>query len=91
MVVNEGKNIFFTGAAGMWLIPDAPPPPPPESLIECICRQGTGKSLLLRTIIAALRKKHVKKTAVVPVTAHRYDCFDNWWFVSFPLRSESDA
>lgn len=39
------------------------------SLIERICRQGTGKSLLLRAIIAALRKKHVKNLAVVSVTA----------------------
>ena len=30
---------------------------------------GTGKSLLLRAIIAALKKKHAKKPAVVSVTA----------------------
>lgn len=36
MVVEEGKNVFFTGSA------------------------GTGKSLLLRAIIASLRKKYAK-------------------------------
>lgn len=30
---------------------------------------GTGKSLLLRAIIAALRRKHAKKPEVVSVTA----------------------
>lgn len=30
---------------------------------------GTGKSLLLRAIISALRKKHVKKPEVISVTA----------------------
>ena len=30
---------------------------------------GTGKSLLLRAIIAALKSKHAKKPAVVSVTA----------------------
>ncbi|KAI0786939.1 PIF1-like helicase-domain-containing protein [Abortiporus biennis] len=45
MVVEEGKNIFFTGSA------------------------GTGKSLLLRAIIAALRKKYAKKIDCISVTA----------------------
>ncbi|OBZ77024.1 ATP-dependent DNA helicase pfh1 [Grifola frondosa] len=45
MVVEEGKNVFFTGAA------------------------GTGKSLLLRAIISALKKKHAKKPGLVSVTA----------------------
>ncbi|TFY58561.1 hypothetical protein EVJ58_g6338 [Rhodofomes roseus] len=45
MVVDEGKNVFFTGAA------------------------GTGKSLLLRAIISALRRKHAKKAEVVSVVA----------------------
>ncbi|KAI0089022.1 PIF1-like helicase-domain-containing protein [Irpex rosettiformis] len=45
MVVEEEKNVFFTGAA------------------------GTGKSLLLRAIITALRKKHAKKPECVSVTA----------------------
>ncbi|GJE93501.1 ATP-dependent DNA helicase PIF1 [Phanerochaete sordida] len=45
MVVDEGKNVFFTGSA------------------------GTGKSLLLRAIISALRKKHAKKADAVSVTA----------------------
>ncbi|TBU30429.1 hypothetical protein BD311DRAFT_226934 [Dichomitus squalens] len=45
MVVDEGKNVFFTGAA------------------------GSGKSLLLRAIISALRKKYNKNPAVISVTA----------------------
>ncbi|THH29339.1 hypothetical protein EUX98_g4847 [Antrodiella citrinella] len=45
MVVDEEKNVFFTGSA------------------------GTGKSLLLRAIISALRKKHAKKPEVISVTA----------------------
>ncbi|KAF7313381.1 ATP-dependent DNA helicase PIF1 [Mycena chlorophos] len=44
-VVNEGKNVFFTGSA------------------------GTGKSLLLRAIITALKKKHGKTNDSVSVTA----------------------
>lgn len=45
MVVNEGKNVFFTGSA------------------------GTGKSLLLKAIITALKKKYANKSGVVSVTA----------------------
>ncbi|KAI0672182.1 PIF1-like helicase-domain-containing protein [Trametes maxima] len=45
MVVQEEKNVFFTGAA------------------------GTGKSLLLRAIIAALRRKYRKNPEVVSITA----------------------
>ncbi|KAI1792662.1 PIF1-like helicase-domain-containing protein [Ganoderma leucocontextum] len=45
MVVDEGKNVFFTGPA------------------------GSGKSLLLRAIIAGLKKKYSKNQAVISVTA----------------------
>ncbi|VDB85347.1 unnamed protein product [Peniophora sp. CBMAI 1063] len=45
MVVEEGKNIFFTGSA------------------------GTGKSLLLKAIIASLRRKYAKTPEAVAVTA----------------------
>ena len=63
MVVDEGKNVFFTGAAG--------------ECISLFCTlhsrtlrlPGTGKSLLLRAIILALRRKHAKKPEVVSVTA----------------------
>ncbi|KAJ7163788.1 PIF1-like helicase-domain-containing protein [Mycena crocata] len=44
-VVDEGKNIFFTGSA------------------------GTGKSLLLRAIIKALKKKHAKTPDAISITA----------------------
>lgn len=62
MVVEEEKNVFFTGSAG-------------EFPLSLSCRlvdqasAGTGKSLLLRAIIKALRKKHSKKPEVVSVTA----------------------
>ncbi|KAJ3818515.1 PIF1-like helicase-domain-containing protein [Lentinula raphanica] len=45
MVVEEGKNVFFTGAA------------------------GTGKSLLLRAIIRALRQKYSKSKDAISITA----------------------
>ncbi|KAI0062545.1 hypothetical protein BV25DRAFT_643764 [Artomyces pyxidatus] len=45
MVVEDGRNVFFTGSA------------------------GTGKSLLLKAIISALKKKHAKKSDIVSVTA----------------------
>ncbi|KAJ7047809.1 hypothetical protein C8F04DRAFT_22854 [Mycena alexandri] len=44
-VVDEGKNVFFTGSA------------------------GTGKSLLLRAIINALKRKYAKTPDAVSVTA----------------------
>ncbi len=65
MVVDEGKNVFFTGSAGR-----------PEYLLSsqgyidsATVLAGTGKSLLLKAIIAALKKKHAKKPDVVSVTA----------------------
>ena len=80
MVVEEGKNVFFTGSAGtpsvffsllvpfflhcffiscqrVWVNSDA------SALV------GTGKSLLLKAIITALKKKHASKPEVVSVTA----------------------
>ncbi|KAN0079812.1 PIF1-like helicase domain containing protein [Tylopilus felleus] len=45
LVVEEGKNVFFTGSA------------------------GTGKSLLLRAIISALRRKYSNRPDYVAVTA----------------------
>ncbi|KAJ4487537.1 PIF1-like helicase-domain-containing protein [Lentinula aciculospora] len=45
MVIDEGKSVFFTGAA------------------------GTGKSLLLRAIIRALRKKFSKTKDAISITA----------------------
>jgi len=80
MVVEEGKNVFFTGSAGtsfvffsllasffshsffiprqmVWVNSDAP------------ALAGTGKSLLLRAIITALKKKHASKPEAVSVTA----------------------
>lgn len=45
MVVEDGKNVFFTGSA------------------------GTGKSVLLREIISALKRKHKGRADAVAVTA----------------------
>ena len=65
MVVEEEKSVFFTGSAGtstlrrsIWTLRDSEDEP-----------IGTRKSLLLRAIINALRKKHAKKPDVVSVTA----------------------
>lgn len=73
MVVGQGKNVFFTGAAGTYVVyPHSRHLPcfsSVPSLISRLRRLGTGKSLLLRAIIAALKKKHAKKPAVVSVTA----------------------
>jgi ATP-dependent DNA helicase PIF1 len=69
MVVDEGKNVFFTGSAGtllcIFLI---------HAKGRCIDGDavdlaGTGKSLLLRAIIMALKKKHKSKLEAVSVTA----------------------
>lgn len=62
MVIDEGKSVFFTGAAGTLL----------ESLLvytEIDNGLGTGKSLLLRAIIRALRKKYAKTIDVISITA----------------------
>ena len=68
MVVEEGKNIFFTGSAGTF-----------ECIFSSTCEDhvdvgvtgpiGTGKSLLLKAIVAALKKKHARKPGAVSVTA----------------------
>ena len=68
MVVDEGKNVFFTGSAGTLLRPF-------PFLGACcvdgdtVVLSGTGKSLLLKAIIMALKKKHASKPEVVSVTA----------------------
>jgi ATP-dependent DNA helicase PIF1 len=68
MVVEEEKNVFFTGAAGesltTWLkgVGDMGNSHPWLFI-------GTGKSLLLRAIIGALRKKYTNKPECVSVTA----------------------
>ena len=82
MVVDEGKNVFFTGSAG------TSSPSIFFSLLASFlsyhflyvsCQRvwaimtlvlvGTGKSLLLKAIITALKKKHASKPEVVSVTA----------------------
>jgi ATP-dependent DNA helicase PIF1 len=72
MVVEEGKNVFFTGSAGTFL----PLPfflcisfPGERSDADAAGLLGTGKSLLLKAIITALKKKHASKPEVVSVTA----------------------
>lgn len=63
MVVEEGKNVFFTGSAGAFDLCHR------RLNADCIHIEGTGKSLLLRAIITALRKKHAGHPDAVSVTA----------------------
>ena len=72
MVADEGQNVFFTGAVGMWFIRTHSPL---ISLLFILTystffyQPGTRKLLLLWAIIATLKKKHAKKPDVVSVTA----------------------
>lgn len=60
MVVQEGKNVFFTGSAGAC----TPKCHDRGELADAGgCFAGTGKSILLREIIASLRLKYAKKGA----------------------------
>ena len=62
MVVEDGKNVFFTGSAGKsrrFLI----------LTFELTSLVGTGKSVLLREIISALKRKHKGRADAVAVTA----------------------
>ena len=80
MVVDEGKNVFFTGSAGTFSYAFSVPSLG-ASLFRFLFMQrvridgdavvlaGTGKSLLLRAIIMALKKRHASKPEVVSVTA----------------------
>ena len=74
MVVEEGKSVFFTGAAGeplfVWYSAEAWPHTwRRKSLNSSSNLLGTGKSLLLRAIIAALRRKYAKTPEAVSITA----------------------
>lgn len=68
MVIDEGKNVFFTGAAGKGFL-YITSLLRSHHLFGISWRPGTGKSHLLRAIIASLRDKHAKKPAVVSITA----------------------
>jgi PIF1-like helicase len=65
-VVEDGKNVFFTGSAGenpshyMYSV---------RVLIKKSLFLGTGKSVLLREIIASLRQKYRTRPDAVAVTA----------------------
>lgn len=56
MVVDEGKNIFFTGSAGQLV--------PLVVRFPLIALIGTGKSVLLREIIASMKNKYRRPDAV---------------------------
>jgi ATP-dependent DNA helicase PIF1 len=68
LVVDDGKSVFFTGSAGencSTLF---------TSLVHFgthayFCREGTGKSVLLREIISSLKRKHRGNADAVAVTA----------------------
>jgi ATP-dependent DNA helicase PIF1 len=82
LVVDEGKNVFFTGSAGTFSCTFSFPSLG-ASLFRFIFPMlmgasidgdaavllGTGKSLLLRAIIVALKKRHAKNPEAVSVTA----------------------
>src|SRR5258708_27334790 len=79
-VVNEGKNVFFTGSAGTFSCAFSVPSLRaslfrllflPSVCVDgdAVALAGTGKSLLLRAIIMALKKKHASKPGFVSVTA----------------------
>lgn len=82
LVVDEGKNVFFTGSAGTFSRAFSVPSLGASlffviffmTMRVCIDGDaavlvGTGKSLLLRAIIMALKKKHARNPDVVSVTA----------------------
>lgn len=65
LVVDEGKNVFFTGSAGASL-------PPLDSMRRTnthLTSLGTGKSVLLREIIKSLKRKYSSAPDVVAVVA----------------------
>ena len=68
MVVKEGKNVFFTGSAGMLKHIFSSPH---KDWVDggATVLVGTGKSLLLKAIISVLKKKHAKRPNVISVTA----------------------
>lgn len=62
LVVEEGKNVFFTGSAGVFA----------HTLVDALTvgtDTGTGKSLLLRAVISALRRKYANRPDYIAVTA----------------------
>lgn len=63
MVLDEGRNIFFTGSAG----------PLPRYLVPTYLvtkrHSGTGKSLLLREIIKALKQRYAKTPDCLAICA----------------------
>ena len=61
LVVEQGKSVFFTGSAGASYNRKGDK--------RLTCTEGTGKSLLLRAIIAALKKKYAKNPHHVAITA----------------------
>lgn len=68
MVVDQGKSVFFTGSAGKYLKMD-------KIYVKRDLTQrfrlviGTGKSVLLREIIAQFRRKYAGKEDSIAVTA----------------------
>jgi ATP-dependent DNA helicase PIF1 len=62
MVVDEGKNVFFTGSAGASSGTRA-------RVVRADSAAGTGKSVLLREIIAGLKRKYAAKADCIAVTA----------------------
>lgn len=69
MVVDDESNIFFTGSAGLWHDFSKVGQEPPFDYHNADHHAGTGKSLLLRAIIEALKKKYAKKAECLAICA----------------------
>jgi len=68
LVVEDGKSVFFTGSAGSLLLSSQSHMLFIRLMRRC-SRVGTGKSVLLREIIASLKRKHKGNADAVAVTA----------------------
>ena len=64
LVVQEDKSVFFTGSAGEYHRAGES-----RNTTDPGTNTGTGKSLLLRAIISALRRKHANRPDYIAVTA----------------------
>lgn len=69
MVVDDERSIFFTGSAGWWRDFLETDSGVNFIYLDADCYSGTGKSLLLRAIIEALKKKYAKKADCLAICA----------------------
>ncbi|KAF8124356.1 hypothetical protein EV363DRAFT_711455 [Boletus edulis] len=69
LVMEEGKSVFFTGSAGVSSLVTSMQSITATDTLPVNVHTGTGKSLLLRAVIAALRRKYSKRPDYIAVTA----------------------